>query len=112
MIGVMEDEKIFEQLAYKIAREVATEKDRRHGVILEDIQGKFESLVEGQEAMESRMDGFDTRLARVEEKIDGMEVRLMGVEDKIDDIALELQQKADKEDVVMLERRVAKLEHS
>jgi len=42
MIGVMEDKKIFEQLAYKIAREVAAEKDRRHRVILESIEDKFQ----------------------------------------------------------------------
>jgi predicted nucleic acid-binding Zn-ribbon protein len=111
MIGVMEDKKIFEQLAYKIAREVAAEKDRRHGVILEDIQGKFQFLVEGQNAMEKRMDGFDTQLARVETKVDNLEVQVCGIETKVDGIAAELRQKADKKDVVALECRVTKLEH-
>ena len=111
MIGVMEDKKIFEQLAYKIAREVAAEKDRRHGVILEDIQGKFQFLVEGQNAMEKRMDGFDARLGRVENKVDNLETQVGGMDAKIDEIAAELRHKADKKDVVALERRVTKLEH-
>jgi archaellum component FlaC len=140
MIGVMEDKKIFEQLAYKIAREVAAEKDRLHGIILEDIQGKFQFLKEGQEAMEERMDRFDGRLARVEDKIDGMDARLIVVENRIDGIDVRLDKidgrldridvrmdrmdgkidgivtgitgKADKKEVVVLGHRITNLEHS
>ncbi|HUC01608.1 MAG TPA: hypothetical protein VMA75_01755 [Candidatus Paceibacterota bacterium] len=100
----MEDKKIFEQLAYKIAREVAAEKDRRHGVILEDIQGKFAALVEGQNAMEKRMDGFDGRLGKIEVKMEKMD-------DTLDEIREDIRDKADKKDVATLERRVTKLEH-
>lgn len=103
-MGSWKTKKIFEQLAYKIAREVAAEKDRRHGVILEDIQGKFQILKEGQEAMENRMDRFDGRLARVEDKIDGMDARLTMVESRIDGIDVWLDKidiRIDKIDVRM-----------
>jgi SMC interacting uncharacterized protein involved in chromosome segregation len=104
MIGVMEDKKIFEQLAYKIAREVAAEKDRRHGVILEDIQGKFNALTEGQNAMEKRMDRFDGRLVKIE-------VNVEKVGETLNEIREDIRDKADKKDVVALECRATKLEH-
>jgi hypothetical protein len=127
----MENKKIFEQLAYTVAKKVAAEKDRRHGVILEDIQGKFQVLVEGQEAMESRMDGFDTRLGRIETKVDKLDVRMCDIEVRMEGVETRLEgvetrlgavetglltigiaQKVDKKEAIALGRRVTKLEQA
>ena len=102
MIGVMEDKKIFEQLAYKIAREVAAEKDRRHGVILEDIQGKFNALTEGQNAMEKRMDRFDGRLVKIE-------VNVEKVGETLNEIREDIRDKADKKEMPWEKKKETKV---
>jgi uncharacterized coiled-coil protein SlyX len=124
MIGIMEDSKIFEQLAYRVAREVAAERDRRHGVIMEDIQGKFKFLAEGQGVMQNRVDQFDTRFAGIEGKIDKVEIkidvltervvilteRVDGLDAKFDALAEKMGEKVNKKDFAGLDRRVVKLE--
>ena len=105
--------------------------DNQFGVILEDINGKFDVLVEGQkvlfekvdkletgqEVLFEKFDKVETGLDRVENKLDAVENRLGGVEDKLDgvesdvsEIKHKLCQKVDVEDFQKLEKRVVKLE--
>lgn len=94
---------IFQDLAYRVAREVAAEKDRHHRVILEDIQGKFNFLAEGQEILGGRMDALEVRMGELGARMDAME-------DTMDTVVMELRGKADREEVGALRRRGSKLE--
>jgi predicted nuclease with TOPRIM domain len=106
MIEVMENKKMTREQA----RKIAAEKDPYVGVLLEELKDQYKVLTEGQEAMEDRMDRFDTNLTRVEVKVDKLGIRMDNMEDKFDDLAVDVRQKADKKDVIALGHRVAKLE--
>jgi len=108
MIGVMENKKI----AYKNARKIAAEKDPYVGVLLEELRDQYKVLTEGQNAMEDRMDHFDTKLTRVEIKVDKVGIRMDTLGDKFDDLAMDIKGKADKKEVIVLNHRVTKLERS
>jgi len=106
------------------------------GVILEDINGKFDLIVEGQKASEQKLERkIESSGIKLERKIDELnaefvefrkdtesnfkqvfhylsriEDELMSIKTEIADIKKTLTQKEDKDRVALLEKRVEKLE--
>ncbi|MBI1754772.1 hypothetical protein HY250_04050 [Candidatus Azambacteria bacterium] len=84
------------------------------GVILDDINGKFDVMVEGQRSLEQRFVSFkkdtESNFKQVFHYLSRIEDELMSIKADIADIKKTLTQKVDKDRVVLLEERVAKLE--
>ena len=127
MMVVMENKK----MPYKRARKVLAKQDPYVGIVLEEINGKLNTLIDGQEVLqgranrlgssmgrvegrldrvESRLDGVEIRLDRIDVRLNGVDIRLDRMETKFDVLADDVLQKVDKKDVSALEQRVVKLE--
>lgn len=89
------------------ARSAKTTSQNQFGVILEDIKGKFDFLIERQDASEEKN---KNNFKLVFQYLSRIEDELMSVKAEIADIKKTLTQKADKDRVALLEERVAKLE--
>lgn len=121
------------------ARSAKTASQNQFGVILEDINGKFDLLIERQDASEQRLErkidefkeefvelrgefvelrgeftGFkndtESNFNLVFQYLSRIEDELMSVKAEIADIKKTLEKKEDKDRVALLEERVAKLE--
>jgi ribosome assembly protein YihI (activator of Der GTPase) len=106
MIVVMENKK----MSYEEAQKALAEQDRYVGVVLEALNDKVDVLVEGQEAMEVRMDRFDGRMNRLEVKVDHLDTEVVVIREKLDVVVDDINKKAEKRDFIALEHRVKKLE--
>lgn len=102
-------------------RSVKAASQNQFGVILEDISGKFDLLIEGQKSLEQRFFGLEGEVAefkkdtksnfnQIFEYLSRIEDELISIKAEIADIKKTLTQKADKDRVALLEERVAKLE--
>ena len=103
------------------SRSAKTASQNQFGVILEDINGKFDLLIEGQKSLEQRFFGLEDEVGEFKKDTEGnfklvfqylsrIEDELMSIKTEIADIKKTLTQKADKDRVALLEERVAKLE--
>ncbi len=50
--------------------------ENQFGVILEDINKKFDFLVEGQKRLEEKFGGLETRMDKLEIKVDKLEIKV------------------------------------
>jgi phosphate uptake regulator len=93
---------------------MSPEAERYFGVILEDINGKFQTLLEGQASLDERMARLEVRMDRLELRMDELEAEMIAfkVEMKKDlaEIRAELKLCARQEDLIALEKRVSNIE--
>ncbi|MDX9871861.1 MAG: hypothetical protein RBT41_05545 [Clostridia bacterium] len=61
--------------------------ENQFGVILEDINKKFDFLVEGQKCLEEK---FDKRMGNLETKVDKLETKVDQLEIKVDKLGQEM----------------------
>jgi len=92
--------------------------------MLEDINGKFDFLVEGHKILEEKFDGLSERVDGLSSKFDGLTIRVDGLTEKVDLLVEDmdyvkgklvsmddkLDKKAEKEVVDNHETRLGKLE--
>jgi hypothetical protein len=65
-------------MAQKIPKGIMSEKAERYfGVILEDIKGKLDFLIEGFSSLDKKFTNLEARSDRTEERLDTIELRLM-----------------------------------
>lgn len=88
-------------------RSAKTASQNQFGVILGDISGKFDLLIERQDASEEKN---QNNFKLVFQYLSRIEDELMSVKAEIADIKKTLAKKEDKDRVALLEERVAKLE--
>lgn len=101
-------------------------------VVLEDINGKFDVIVEATQSLGQRMDRVEEKIDNIEEKVENLDVRVFNLEidqkkmraefaagqhltleylERIEaDLHTELKNKVDQEDHVLLKNRVTRLE--
>jgi len=95
--------------------------ERHFGVILEDIDSKLDLVVEGQGALDVKIDKVDEKLEDfkkevnykfdiVFERFDEVDQRFDEVTDELHVIRNELKEKVGRDEFVLLEKRVAALE--
>ena len=102
--------------------------ERHFGVILEDIDSKLDLVVEGQGALDVKIDKVDEKLEdfkkevnykfdivfekfdEVDQKFDEVDQRFDEVTDELHVIRNELKEKVGRDEFVLLEKRVAALE--
>jgi hypothetical protein len=63
---------------------------RQFGVMEENMQHKFDLLVEGEQALAEHMDRMDIGMQKLDERLTRVEVRLTSVETKVDGVAAAL----------------------
>jgi len=100
--------------------------DNQFGVILEDINRKFDVLVEGHSALNQKIDGVEERLSSemndlrkstennfqsAFQYLSRIDDELLSIKAEIIELKKTLTKKADIEKVTELEKRVAKIEH-
>jgi hypothetical protein len=94
-----------------------TDADRYVGAILEDVNHKFDVLIEGYGSIDSRLGHVETRLGHAEDKLN-VTVEMVGsiavnmeiVKQDIEIIKGGLRKKIDADEFSALERRVVRLE--
>src|SRR3989338_10979924 len=100
--------------------------DNQFGVILEDINRKFDVLVEGHGVLSQKIDGAEERLSSemndlrkstennfqsAFQYLSRIDDELLSIKAEIIELKKTLTKKADIEKVTELEKRVAKIEH-
>ncbi|MDI6736027.1 MAG: hypothetical protein QME42_07535 [bacterium] len=114
-------------------------EEKRFEILLEEIRGKFNILIEGQQVLkeyidrkfeeheekederfriiDSKLEGLidrvvkiEQRLDRIEQRLDRIEQRLDSVEKEIVDIKEKLNTVVTKGDLIVIERRIERLE--
>jgi outer membrane murein-binding lipoprotein Lpp len=65
------------------------------GAILEDISGKFDVMIEGQNILTERADRLEVRMGSVETKVDNLETKVDNLETKVDSLETTMNSKFD-----------------
>jgi len=65
------------------------------GAILEDISGKFDVMIEGQNILTERADRLEVRMGSVETKVDNLEIKVDNLETKVDSLETTMNSKFD-----------------
>ena len=114
---IEEKEKLLEEATKAIA-----EKDRYLGVLIEDTNHTYATILEAVDVIDKKIDGFEIRLGR---RIDNLDEKIFAVDKRLDNFQTETREnfkmffeklsaydddKADKRDVVALECRAIRLE--
>lgn len=97
--------------------------ERHFGVVLENIDSKLDLVVEGQGALDVKIDKVDEKLEDfrkevnykfdvVFEKFDEIDTQFSDVKDELHIIRNELKEKIGRDEFILLEKRVAALEKS
>ncbi|MBI4142728.1 hypothetical protein HY480_02530 [Candidatus Uhrbacteria bacterium] len=79
-------------------------------MVLEDIDKKFDILVEGRAADREKLDATFEAVGRVQEDVTELQLNMVEVKAQLDLIRNELKAKADRAELRLLEERVLRLE--
>ena len=80
---------------------------RRFGVVLENIDSKLDLVVEGQQALDKKIDKVDEKVGGLKEE---MNYKFEIVFDELRLIRNELKEKVGRDEFIVLEKRVSALE--
>ncbi len=79
------------------------------GMILEDINEKFDIISEGQIVIENKVDALDAKVSSLEDKVDNLDTRVGSLENKVESLDVKVSSLEDKVD--NLDTRVGSLEN-
>jgi len=82
---------------------------RRFGVVLENIDSKLDLVVEGQQALDKKIDKVDEKVGGLKEE---MNYKFEIVFDELHLIRNELKEKVGRDEFIVLEKRVSALERA